>query len=417
MTTVLRLIVALLLSMAILQLGGGLFGTLLGYRASLEGFSREAIGLLMSCYYLGFLVGTQVGARLIESVGHIRTFAACAALAAVVALLHAIAVDPYVWAVLRVITGVALAGLFMVIESWLNEQASNRIRGRVFSIYMVVNLLSMACGQLLLQAAAPASFVLFSLAAMLFALSLIPVSVSTIEAPALPPKMARLSFTRLYHASPLGVVGCFGVGLVNSAVWGLGPAFAYDLGFRADYVSYFMATIMLGGVALQWPLGYLSDRIDRRIVIIGVLAVATVASFLIPILGDSKAALFGLAALFGGMMLSVYSLCVSHTNDWLEREETVRASSALLLAFGVGAIFGPVIAGAAIGALGPAMLFVYTGAANLALVLFAAWRTLRRAAPPQEDKVAFVPIARTTPVVLSLDPRGDEAAEPGQANL
>lgn len=416
MTTVLRLIVALLISMTILQLGGGLFGTLLGYRASLEGFSREAIGLLMSSYYVGFLAGTQIGTRLIESVGHIRTFAACAALAAIVPLLHAIAVEPYVWAVLRAITGVALAGLFMVIESWLNGQASNANRGRVFSVYMVVNLLAMGSGQLLLQAAEPDGFILFSLAAMLFALSLIPVCVSTIQAPTLPPATTRLPLSRLYRASPLGVAGCFGVGLVNSAVWALGPAFAYDLGFGANRVSYFMATIVLGGVALQWPLGYLSDRIDRRIVIIGVLSLAAAASFLIPILGHSEAALFGLAAVFGGMMLSVYSLCVSHTNDWLEREESIRASRALFMAFGVGAMFGPVIAGAAVGALGPSMLFVYTGAANVALILFAAWRAIRRGPPAQEDKVSFVPVARTTPVVLSLDPRGEDTVEPSEAN-
>lgn len=411
MTTILRLILALLVSMAILQLGTGLFGTLLGYRASLEGFSREAIGGLMAAYYLGFMIGTHLSVRLIAAVGHIRTFAATAAMVSVVVLVHPIVIEPFVWAGLRFIAGIAIAGIFVVIESWLNGQATNETRGRVFSTYMLVNMLAMAGGQLILQAASPAGPILFSLAAMLFALSLVPVCVSTIKTPAITEEFTeRLSLLALYRTSPLGVAGCFAVGLVNSSIWALGPSFAYDVGFDTANVSYFMATILIGGVVLQWPIGYLSDLYDRRVVIACVLVASMIASFAIAFFGNSDAALFSLAALFGGMMLSLYSLCVSHTNDWIKPEAVVGASGGLLFVFGVGAIVGPLAGGFLSENAGPHALFIYTGGVCLAMLLFTVWRLLRRAAPPADEKTGFVSVARTTPVVLSLYPRDKPGA-------
>lgn len=411
MINILRLILALLVSMAILQLGTGLFGTLLGYRASLEGFSRDAIGGLMAAYYLGFMIGTRLGVRLIMAVGHIRTFAAAAAVVSVVILIHPIVIETYTWAGLRFVAGLAIAGIFVVIESWLNGQATNETRGRVFSTYMLVNMLAMAGGQLFLQAASPAGPILFSLAAMLFAFSLVPVCVSTIKSPDVTEEFTeRLSLLALYRASPLGVAGCFAVGLVNSSIWALGPSFAYDVGFDAAKVSYFMATILIGGVVLQWPIGYLSDLFDRRVVIAGVLVASMFASFAIAFFGTSELALFGLAALFGGMMLSLYSLCVSHTNDWIKPEAVVGASGGLLFVFGVGAIIGPLAGGYLSENVGPHALFMYTGGVCLVLLFFTAWRLLRRASPPADDKTDFVSVARTTPVVLSLYPRD----EPGE---
>ena len=400
--------------MAILQLGGGLFGTLLSLRATLEGFPSEVIGLLMSAYYLGFLIGARLSLRFIQSVGHIRTFAACAGVVAVTALIHPIVVDPAVWAILRVVTGMALAGLFTVIESWLNGQASNEVRGRIFSAYMVINLLAMASGQLLLQVAVPSGFILFSLSAMLFALALVPISLSTIAPPEFAPSATRLTFRHLYRESPIGVVGCFCVGLTNGAIWGLGPTFAHDAGFDTQYVSYFMVAIMLGCVSLQWPLGYLSDQMDRRFVIVGIAAVGSVASVLIALIGShSDVALFGLATLFGGTVLSLYSICVSHTNDRVENSQTVATTSSLLLIFGVGAVIGPTIAGTVYEAAGPASMFFYFGAIEAALVCFALWRILIRRAAPSDEKGEFRAIARTTPIVLELDPRADSGDERG----
>ena len=259
---------ALLLAVAILFLGNGLQGVLLPVRATLEAFATTSIGLIASAYSAGFVVGCLWMPYIVRRVGHIRTFAVCAAIAASIVLLMALAVHPLVWIPLRALSGVCFAGLFMVIESWLNERATSVNRGQVLAVYMVVNLTAVTVGQMMLPLGDPAGFSLFALTAMAIALALVPVGLTTSSAPQ-PLREVRLRLGRLYAMSPVGVVGGFFVGLANGAFGGLGVVFAEDVGLSITGIALFMSAALVGGALAQLPLGRFSDRIDRRKVIIG----------------------------------------------------------------------------------------------------------------------------------------------------
>jgi MFS family permease len=383
---------ALLLSMGLLMLGNGLQGSLISLRASLEGFSTQVTGLLMTGYFIGFLAGSTLTPRIVAQVGHIRVFAALASLASSMVLIHSVFIDPWLWFGMRLVSGFCVAGLFIVAESWLNDSASNATRGQLLSLYMVITTGAMACSQLLLNLADPGGFELFVLISVLVSLALLPILLSATPAPSFAAP-EHMSLLQLYRSSPLGIIGCMGTGMSIGAMLGMGVIYAQQMGLPLSQISVFMGLVFIGGVALQWPIGRLSDRHDRRRVIFVVTGLATVTSLAaVAIAGVSATGQLVVAFLFGGLAFPMYSLCVAHTNDALEPRQMVAASSNLVMAFGIGAAIGPSLAAAVMGGMGPDGFFGYLGGVHAAIGLFALYRMTRRSAVALDEQGLCVPI-------------------------
>jgi MFS family permease len=412
MVSTIARISTLLLGMGILLGGNGLLGTLLGVRAGVEGFTDTATGGVMSAYFLAFIFGTFVCPPVIRRVGHIRAFAAMGAVASAVAIAHVLLVNPWVWGVLRAVNGISMVGLFMVMESWLNALAPNERRGRIFAAYTTVNLVAMAAGQSLLATSNVSGFTLFGLVAILYSLALVPVALTNVREPA-PVDVPHLHLRGLYSVSPLGFVGTMVAGLSQGAFWGMGAVFAHGIGMSASGVAAFMTATIIGGALLQWPIGRLSDRYDRRIVLVFVcFAAAACALVAFRVANLSSPALLASTFLYGGFAFSVYSLTVSHVNDHLQPVQVLGATSGLLLIYGIGAAAAPAVIGVLMEALGPRSLLTYFAATQLSLALFGIYRMWVRAAVPAEAQGAFVPMVRTSQVALEMDPRAEVEPEP-----
>ena len=406
---VVRSLTSLFSAVAILTVGSGLLGVLTPIRAQIDGFPTVAIGALGTAYYVGFVAGCLYGPRIIQRVGHVRTFAALAAIAASGVLILAMLVEIVAWIVLRGLLGFCFAGLYMVIESWLNGGADKNIRGRLLSIYMVVNMAGLTGGKMLLATSEPSSFLLFGIVSICISLALVPISLTRSVVPS-PPEHATLRLDRLYETAPIGVVGCLAVGMANSAFWSLGPVFA-ELRFASvTGVAIFMSVVVAG----QWPLGWLSDRIDRRYVIaLGCVAAAAAALALAHVAGSSPSMLLAASFVFGVTALPIYSLCIAHANDCGASEDFVEISSGLLLVFGAGAIVGPFAASIIMSMTGPAGLFVFTAPIHIALAGFAVWRMIRRAPVPAEERTVFKEVPQTSPALYQLDPRASAETPDG----
>lgn len=397
-------IAALLLSVFVLLLGNGLHGTMLPIRANIESFSSLAIGVLGASYFLGYVVGCFGCPYAVKRVGHIRAFITFGTMASAAAIAHALIIDEMIWWVLRFLTGVCFAGLYMVIESWLNERSTVENRGRVLSVYQIVNLGALALGQQLLNLANPETFKLFGISSILVSLALIPVALSTAMAPA-PLKAVRVRLKWLYGISPVGVIGCAAVGLANGAFWALGPVFAQRSLLSVPEIATFMSATIIGGAILQYPLGRLSDQIDRRwTIIIACIGAAAVGAALTLFSGVSGTALLVLSCAYGGFAFPLYALCIAHANDAAGPEDFVDVSSGLLLVFGIGAVAGPLAASAAMEFGGHAALFSYTATIHLAAALFAYYRMKKRLAIAPDDRENFVAVPLTTPAVSEIVP-------------
>ena len=407
---------ALLLGIALIMLGNGLQGTLLGLRATLEGFPTAVTGLVMTGYFAGFLLGSTITPKIVGRVGHIRVFAALASLASASALIYAIFIDPWVWGAMRLATGFSYAGLYVVAESWLNDRATNETRGKILSVYMIITLGGMAAGQLLLNLADPRGVELFVLISVLVSVALVPISLTAAPAPDFyAPRPVGLR--QLYSISPLGVLGMFGTGLAQAIVFGMGAVYARGAGLSIAETSLFMGAILFGGVALQWPVGWLSDIMDRRRVITGVSFVAAVLAVVLAAIPDLPGgALLVLACLFGGMNLPMYSLCSAHTNDYLEPAQMVGASSSLVLVGGCGATLGPLAAAAMMAASGVDGFFWALAATHGANRVYAQNPMTRRAATPVDEQGAFVAMSpRGSPMAAALNPEAPEDAADWEA--
>jgi MFS family permease len=380
----------LLLGMGILMLGAGLQSTLLGVRAQAEGFSTSAIGIIMSCYYVGFLVGTTLAPRLIRDVGHVRVFSAFAAVAAVSTLGQAVFVTPVVWGGLRLLTGICLAGIYVVAESWLNDRATQATRSRLLALYMVVLYGGLGAAQFLLLASDPRTDTPFMLIAALICLAIVPLVISAQAAPAVDtPRGVR--FRDLYRRSPLGVVAVIMSGLMSSIVFSLGPVYARLDGMDDAAIATFMAGSILAGVVTQYPVGMLADRLERRAIIAAVSALAAGLGLWLAFSPTmSGAPLLTIASLISGLVLSVYSLGVSHVNDRLDPSEMVAASSALLLLNGAAAVIGPIVGGVLMDRLGADAYFATLAAIAALLAVFCVWRRSRRAPVPREQRGPFI---------------------------
>lgn len=396
---------SLLLSISILLIGVGLLNTLLGVRGLLEGFSETVIGFIMSSYFLGFIVGTYLCPTIIRRVGHIRTFTALAAIGASATLCHALLVDAAAWAGLRFVTGICMVGLYMVVESWLNAQTLHQRRGRVFAWYMAITLAALAFSQFFLLIGEKSGFIPFILAALMFTLGLVPIALTEMREPR-PVEVAVLGLAWLYRISPLGVAGAFSAGLVGGAFWGMGAVFGQGIGLTAAGIAGFLGATIMGGALLQWPIGHLSDRHDRRHVLMIVCVVAAILAILLMwAQATSMIVLFVCSFLFGGFFFSIYSLSVAHVNDYLGPADVLPATQGLLLINGIGAALGPVMVGWCMDRFGLMSLLVFFALVCVMLGVFALYLTRQLPTSPIEQQGAFVAMTRTSPMVLEMDPR------------
>jgi MFS family permease len=406
MRQTLATIASLLLSVAILLAGNGLQSTLLAVRANFEGFSLTQIGLLMSGYNAGLIAGCYLTPHLVRRVGHVRVFAALASLASAIAIAHLLAKAPMIWIVFRVLSGLCLAGLTMVIESWINEKANNANRGKILSVYRIVDFSALTIGQLLLTMADPHGFALFCLVSILVSLSLVPVALTTSVAPQ-PIHSTHLRLREINTTAPLAVATCLAVGLGNGAFWAVGPAFVQQSGYGTHEIALFMALVIIGGALSQWPLGAWSDRADRRKIIIGVTLFAAAAGVTLWLLSDFSRWLMLISGFtYGCFALALYALAIAHANDNAKHGRFVEISGSLLLVYGVGAVIGPVVAGRTMELIGPQSLFAYTATIHILLVIFGIIRLSREPTYAIADQEHFVPVPRTVPTVFELDPRG-----------
>jgi MFS family permease len=407
---------AVLLGMGVLLLGNGLFGTLTALRMIHEGFTATTIGVVIACHSIGFAAACLTSRRIIDAVGHIRTFAAFAALLAVCSLAFSVFPDPFAWVALRLIFGYSSAAVFMVGESWLAGAATTDSRGKVFAIYMVVNKAGFGLGQLLLILGDPTGDRLFMLTATLFALCLVPIALARTEGPKGLGR-GRLGIKALYRLSPVGVAGAVAAGAANSSLLGLGPVFASGQGLSVPQVSGFMVAFLTGSLAMQIPIGRLSDRFDRRRVLLGVvLSSAAAAAATAVVAPTTFYILIMFSVLVGGLSATVYPLAMTHATDFASSEQTVSVHSGLLLSFATGASTGPVLASLAMEYMGPPGLFAFAAAVNLVLAGFTLYRMTRRAPVPEEQQQDFVAMpqtSQTSPAVGNLHPHieGDGDAE------
>ncbi|MGF1629397.1 MAG: MFS transporter [Kiloniellaceae bacterium] len=409
-------ITALLLSVALLLMGNGLQGTLLPVRANIEAFSAIDIGILGSAYFFGFACGCFYGPRLIRRAGHIRAFTALVAIASCVVLVHALFLNPFLWWGLRAITGFCFAVLYMIIESWLNEKSTNETRGFVFSLYTIINLTVMTIGQLMLGLDRPENFPLFLLASILVSLAAVPIALTRAEAPA-PVRSVKIRLAHLYKLSPVGVIGCLAVGLANGSFWALAPVFALNKGADTWGVAIFMSVAVLAGALGQWPLGRLSDKMDRRRVIIGSACGSAAAGLLFVLWAPPWGlGLLALVFLFGLFAFPIYGLAVAHMNDYVESDGYVEAASGLLLVFALGAVVGPIVTSTLTRYLAPDALFGMTAAVQLSLAAFAYYRMRIRAPAPLEEHVAFRESLNFAQTVSTVDPTADSDAAPESAS-
>jgi MFS family permease len=380
----------LLAGMGILMLGAGLLSTLLGLRATLEGFPTPITGLVMSGYYVGYLAGTQLAPRGLRQVGHVRVFAALAALASVAALAFASWVHPLPWAFMRLLTGVCFAGIYVVAESWLNHRASRTNRGRLLALYMLVLYVGLGAAQFLLLLSSPQSAAPFMLVSALISLAMVPIVASAQPTPE-PAAPRRVQYRELYQHSPLAVVAVAVSGMISSIIFSMGPVYARLSGAGTRGVAEFMAVSIFAAVLTQYPAGRLSDHMDRRTVIAGACLIATLVAASIELLVPHSHWLFLLlAGLFSGSALTLYSLAVSHINDKLEPSQMVAASSRLLLINGTAAATGPAIAGSLMAVFGPRAYFGTLGTLTAALALYDLWRKMRCGPVPAALKGPFI---------------------------
>lgn len=404
---VLRPVAALLAGVLLLAAGTGPLTTLLSLRLETLEVAPVAIGTVMAAYFAGLTLGSLLAYRIVLRVGHIRAFAAFVSAMSAVALAYPLAAHPVPWAVLRLAEGFCMAGVFICLESWLNARAVPATRGKILASYMICLYLGQSAGQLLVGLdEGPGQPRVFILISILLSLAALPVALTRMSPPALP-EVVSLSATRLYQASPVGIVGAAASGVVLGSVYALGPVVARELGhFGAAGAASFMSLLIAGGVLLQWPFGRLSDSFDRRRVMVGTLLALAATAAAVPFAARwGEAALLGAAALFGGFAFAIYPLAVAHTNDRLAQDERLGASGGLILAYSAGATAGPLLGSAAVSAFGGEGLFVFLFGVAASCAGFSLWRMRARGPVPAAQKGLFQPMPHTTPAAAPLDPR------------
>ncbi|MBI1197054.1 MAG: MFS transporter [Phenylobacterium sp.] len=403
MLSAVRSVRSLLMAIMILMAGAGFMGTLVSVRLEHARVDALLIGLVATAYFAGLTLGSLQAGRVIARVGHIRAFAAFVALLTASTLSFALRQDVALWSVLRFVNGFSVAGVYVCLESWLNERAEAADRGLVLAAYMIALYAGQAAGQFLLEFDRGSPGLPFIAGAILISLSIIPITLTGAISPTLgafpPPSLGRL-----YAISPLGMVGAAVIGLIMGAFYGLGAVYAQRLGLGLSATAGFMSAVIVGGVALQWPLGWLSDRLDRRKVIVGAFAGAALVAGTMALLGAPGPLLPMLGGLFGGLSFALYPLCVAHANDHVAPEERVSATSGLVLVYSAGAAIGPLGGASALSLLGAVGLFAFIAICAVAALGFGLWRLAARPPVPSAQQGPYQALPRTTPVSAALDP-------------
>jgi MFS family permease len=413
MSSVIRTTWPLLLGMFLLMLGNGMQGTLLGVRGAIEGFSAGQMSLVMSGYFLGFLVSSRTTPLLIRRVGHVRVFAAMGSVISAVFILYAEFPQVWAWGLMRVVVGACFAAVYVVAESWLNDGATNETRGQTLSAYMIIQMLGIIAAQGAMNLSDPGGYSLFVLISVLVSLSFLPILLSVSPAPFYAAAKA-MSLGELYRTSPLGAVGMFRLGGVFSALFGMAAVYGAARGLSVAQITVFVGLIYVGGMAFQYPVGWLSDRMDRRILILATTAAGALAAFAAAAADAWTPAIYIAGLIIGGAANPLYSLLIAHTNDFLEAEDMPAASGGLIFLNGVGAIGGPLLVGAMMEAVAPAAFFAFVGALLGLVSLYAGWRMTRRPAAAVEETMSYTPVtpqASPVAVLAATEYDAEQAAE------
>ncbi|MGJ8604916.1 MAG: MFS transporter [Marivita sp.] len=398
MLTVFRTSWPLLLGMLLLMLGNGLQGSLLGVRGSTLGFSSVEMSLVMSAYFAGFLVASRVTPDMIRRVGHVRVFAALGSFISAALLLFPTIQDPIAWILGRVVIGFCFCGVYVTAESWLNNATTNETRGQTLSAYMIVQMIGIITAQGLLVVPDPSGYLLFVIPSVLVSIAFAPILLSISPTPAFE-STKRMTLKQLYTTSPLGCVGMFLLGSVFAAQFGMAAVYATEAGLSINQIPIFTASFYVGALLFQYPLGWISDRMDRRVLIAVTAAVAGLASLTGMIFGASFYVLICAAFLIGGLSNPLYSLLIAYTNDFLEHEDMAAASAGLLFVNGVGAVMGPVIIGYAMQVFGPPGYFILLAIVLLLLTVYAFYRMTQRPAPSSDDTMSYQGMMPTASMV------------------
>ncbi|WP_297774396.1 MFS transporter [uncultured Roseovarius sp.] len=392
---------ALLLGMTLIMIGNGMQATLMGVRGALEGFGTLQLSVITSAYFLGFLVGSRVTPDLIRRVGHVRVFAALGSFISAGLIAFPILTDPYSWTAIRVILGFCLSGVYVTAESWLNNAADNTTRGKILSAYMIAQTAGIIAAQGLMNLGDASGFFLFVVPSILVSLSFGPILLSITPTPAFETDK-RMTLHRLFESSPLASVGMLILGGIFAAQFGMASVYGAEAGLNVAQISGFVASIFAGAMVFQVPIGWLSDRMDRRVLILGVSAVGAVSTGAGASLGVDFETLLVLGFVMGGMASPLYSLFIAYTNDFLEVEDMAAASGGLVFVYGMGAIVGPMVTGQLMDAVGAHGFWLLLAGLFTLIAVYAAWRMTRRPSVPVDETGAYLGITPTaSPVALA----------------
>ena len=389
---------ALFLGMGLLMVGNGMQGTLLGIRGDIEGFSTFEMSFVMAAYFLGFLGGSQLAPEMIRRVGHVRVFAALASFISAVLILYPSVTEPWAWIALRIVIGFCFSGVYVTAESWLNNATTVETRGQALSVYMIVQMGGIVTAQSLVAVGDPSGFILFVIPSVLVSLSFAPILLSISPTPPFD-TTKPMSLVRLFHSSPLGCIGMFLNGGMYAAQFGMASVYGAQAGLSVAEISTFIGAIFLGGLLFQYPVGWISDRIDRRVLILGCSVVGTVACLVGVILPPTLVVVTSVGFVVGGMVNPLYSLLIAYTADYLDYEDMSAASGGLVFMNGLGAIAGPLVIGGLMTGLGPRGFWLFLTVLLAALAGYAAYRMTRRAAPSVDETAPYVSL---TPSVSTV---------------
>lgn len=397
MIGVLRGTWALLLGLLLLMLGNGLQATLLGVRGGIEGFSTTSMSIVMSGYFAGFLIGSRIVPEMIRRVGHVRVFAALGSFISASLILFPVLVDPISWTILRIVIGFCFCGVYITSESWLNASTTNETRGQALSLYLIVQMVGIVAAQAIFAFGDASGFILFILPSVLVSIAFAPILLSA--APVPPFEATKpMTFRQIYAVSPLGCVGIFLLGGVFSAMFGMAAVYGSEAGLSTQQIALFISAIYTGGMLLQFPIGWISDRMDRRTLILIVAALASLSCVPAAFGFDHFYVLLVTAFLAGGMVNPLYALLLAYTNDYLTPDDMASASGRLLFINGLGAIAGPIITGWIMARVGPPGFFLFLVILTGILAIYAAYRMTRRPVPVQSDAYETVAMSPLSPV-------------------
>ena len=407
----------LFFGLLLISAGNGLQVVLLGTRASEAGFSNIATGIVMSGFFAGIFIGSIIVPHFLARVGHVRVFGAMSAIASAAVLVHIAFIDPFNWTAMRFASGISFAGMYVVCESWLNEKATNETRGQLLSLYMITNMAGMGAGQMMISLNQNGGSGLFLLASVMVSIAEVPILITASPAPSFEAP-ERISFRRLVQVSPLAVTGMAFIGIIVSMTFGMGAVYGHAIGLNNSEVGYFMASVTLGTLVLQYPIGRLSDRFDRRAVILGAAIVGSIAISIASIFGpDQFILLLIMMLIFGGLVISLYSLFIAHANDYLAPSQMVAMSSGLLMVHGAGAVIGSPLAATVTEIIGVRAFMPTIAVVLFMMSAFVIYRMSARSAVPAEAQGTFVAIPDTsTGVAVNLSPEVEWVMNQEEAN-